>query len=101
MKYLKITGERAAEVCNILEYRLGLIGSFETVARILPRFAVNDSGEYIVTVKVNDDGEIEEYFGIEEALQKVSGITPNALKKLVPQFTEAFRDIVNPPNGKD
>lgn len=100
MKKVKITPERCAEVCNILEYRLGIIGNFETLSRILPRFAVDDSGEYIVSVTINDDGEIEEFQKIEEGLTRVAGITPNGLRKLTPEFMEAFRGIVNPPNGK-
>lgn len=100
MKNLKITADRCAEVCNILEYRLGLIGNFDTITRILPRFAVDDNGEYIVSVTLNDDGEVEEYHNITEGLVRVSGITPNSLRKLIPEFVEAFKNIVNPQNGK-
>jgi hypothetical protein len=67
--------------------------------RIAPRFIVGDDGEYIVKVTLDADGDIEKYDGMDKAFAKLAAITPKRLEKLVDEFSEAARAIVNPPNG--
>lgn len=95
----KITGERFAEACNITEYLLISAGNKDVVIRIAPRFILNDEGQYIVKVNTDSDGDIQSYENIGEALVKISAVTPKRLDKLVDDFQEAVKQIVNPPSA--
>lgn len=97
----KITGARVAEACNIAEYLLINSGNKETIIRIAPRFIVDDNGEYIVKVKLDNEGDIEGFEGVSEAFTKMAMVTPKRLDKLVKDFQEGANQIVNPPSGAD
>lgn len=96
----KVTPERFAEACNVIEYLNASAKVRDTIIRIAPRFIVNAEGEYLVKVNLDDDGDISSYDGIEAAFMQMTAITPKRLEKLVDEFSEAARAIVNPPNGK-
>lgn len=95
-----ITGERIANVCSIMEYLLLSVGHVPTVARLSPRFIVGDDGQYIVNIITDADGDIERIENEPEALQKMSAVTPKRLEKLAPEFMEAVKNIINPPNAR-
>lgn len=95
----KITGERFAEACNITEYLLVSAGNKDIVIRIAPRFILGDDGNYIVKVHTDSDGDIESYENISDALIKISAVTPKRLDKLVADFQEAIKQIVNPQSA--
>lgn len=96
----KITGERFAESCNITEYLLVQNGNKDIIIRIAPRFILDGDGKYIVKVNTDSDGDIETYEGLDKALIKLSAVTPKRLDKLVGEFQEAARNIVNPPSAE-
>ncbi len=98
IKFL-ITPDRFAEACNVIEYLNASAKIRDTIIRIAPRFVVDTNGDYIVKVTLDDDGDIERYDGLEEAFGKMAAITPKRLEKLVDEFSEAARAIVNPPKG--
>ena len=95
-----ISGERIAECCNITDYLLLSVGNVETVARVIPRFVLNDKGEFIVKVVLDEDGDIAKFENMTDALMKISGVTPKRLEKLTGEFMEAVKNIVNPPNAR-
>jgi hypothetical protein len=96
MVKLKITPSRFAEACNVYEYLATLGGDVGTTVKILPRFVVNEAGEYIIGIVHDDDGDIKEYTNIEAAVKAVFSITPKRMEKLKKEFQEAARTIVNP-----
>lgn len=73
----------------------------DTIVRIAPRFIVDKEGEYIVKVTLDEDGDIQSFDGLDEAFAKMAAITPKRLEKLVGEFCEAARAIVNPPSAGD
>jgi hypothetical protein len=95
----KVTPARFAEACNVIEYQNASAKSRETIIRIAPRFVVDKDGEYIVKVTLDEDGDIEKFDGLDEAFMKMAAITPKRLEKLVDEFCEAAKGIVNPPSG--
>jgi hypothetical protein len=95
----KITPERVAEVCNIVEYINLTVGDKRTVFIVAPRFVLAENGEYSMQVKHDEDGDIESFTNNTETLILMSSITPKRLEKLIPEFREAAKGIVNPPNG--
>ena len=97
----KVTPTRFAEVCNIVEYITMAGGNLGTAARILPRFILDDSDEYVVKVVLDEDGDIKEYEGLNEAFNKLTAVTPKRLEQLSKQLSEAAKAIVNPPNEGD
>lgn len=99
IKFL-ITPERFAEACNVIEYVNTQAETKETIVRIAPRFMVNADGEYLVKVNLDDDGDITSYEGYDKAFMSMAAITPKRLERLIVEFSEAARAIVNPPNGK-
>jgi hypothetical protein len=99
IKFL-ITPERFAEACNVIEYLNASAKNRDTIVRIAPRFILGDDGEYIVKVTHDEDGDIEAFDGTDEAFMKLAAITPKRLEKLVGEFSEAARAIVNPPNER-
>lgn len=97
----KITPERITEACSIMDYVLISSGNVETIVRVCPRFVLNDSGEYIVKVILDQDGDIEKFENIADAFNKIAGVTPKRLEKLTAEFTEAVKGIVNPQSARD
>lgn len=98
IKFL-ITPARFAEACGIIEYLNASAGDRETVFFIAPRFVLNEAGEYVVKVTYDDDGDIKEFTNLKEAQKRMALIPPQRLEKLVKEFREAAKSIVNPPNG--
>ena len=95
MVKFKITPERFAEACSILQY-LSVISKNEgVVISVAPRFIVDDKDEYIVKVNLDEDGDIESLENMDKALEKLSLVTPKRLEKLVQEFSEAANSIVN------
>ena len=88
----RITPERFAEACSILDYLSIAAGSQRVAISIAPRFVVDKDGEYVMQVKLDADGDIESFEGAQEALMQMSKVTPKRLEKLLPQFTEAARE---------
>ncbi len=97
----RITPDRMAESCSIMDYLLVQSGNAEVIVRIAPRFIVNDAGEYVVKIVTDNDGDITELQNIQDAFAKMTGVTPKRLEKLIPEFMEAVKNIVNPPNARD
>ena len=95
----KITSARFAEACNVIEYLNASAKVRDTVIRIAPRFIVGANDEYIVKVTLDEDGDIASFDGLNEAFAQMASITPKRLEKLIDEFSEAARSIVNPPNG--
>jgi len=99
----KITPERFAEAANIIEF-LTLTGSNtnkDLAYRMLPRFLLDENGEYMVTVKLDEDGDIVELEKYNEALFKMVTVNPKRLEKLALELVEAAKTIVNPPSARD
>lgn len=78
------------------EYLAALAGDSAAVIKVLPRFVVDEKGEYIIGVVMDEDGDITEYVNVEAAVRKVFNITPKRLDKLKKEFQEAAKQIVNP-----
>lgn len=95
----KITPDRFAEACNVIEYLTVSAGDRDVAMRIAPRFIVDEAGEYVVKVKLDADGDIESMENLGDALLTMTGVTPKRLEKLCNEFTEAAKAIVNPPNA--
>jgi hypothetical protein len=95
----KITPERVAEACNIIEYINLTLKDKGTVISVAPRFVVKDDGEYSMTVKYDKDGGIEAFESYASTLMLMSSVTPKRLEKLIDEFSEAARAIINPPKG--
>jgi hypothetical protein len=95
----KITPERVAEACNIIEYINLTLKDKGTVMMVAPRFVLKNDGEYSMSVKYNEDGDIDAFEGYADTLMLMSSITPKRLEKLIDEFSEAARAIVNPPKG--
>ena len=68
----------------------------DTIVRIAPRFVVDADGNYIVKVNLDDDGDIMSFDGYDKAFVQMAAITPKRLEKLVHEFSEAAKNIVNP-----
>lgn len=100
MVTFKITPDRIAEACNIMEYILLQNGNAPTIAKVCPRFVVGADGEYIVKVVLDNDGDIEKFENMSDAFLLMSGVTPKRLEKLTAEFTEAVRNIVNPTSAR-
>jgi hypothetical protein len=93
----KITAERFAEACNVIEYLNASASIKETAVRILPRFIVDGDEQYIVKVTLDEDGDIASLDGYQEAFSQLAAITPKRLERLIKELSEAARAIVNPP----
>lgn len=94
-----VTPARFAEACNVIEYINASAKNRDTAVRILPRFVVDGSDEYIVKVNLDADGDITGFEGLDEAFVKMAAITPKRLEKLIDELCEAAQSIVNPPNA--
>jgi len=97
----RVTGQRIAEPCSIMDYMLLSVGHIGTVARLSPRFVVDEQGNYIVNIITDADGDIEKIENEPQALLRMSAVTPKRLEKLAPEFMEAVKNIVNPPSARD
>ena len=97
----KITPERFSEACGIFEYLAVLQGDKGTIIQVSPRFIVDEKGEYIMGIVNDDEGDIQEFTNRLEAVKKLEYVTPKRLEKLVFEFTEAAKGIVNPTNAGD
>lgn len=101
MVKFKITHARIAEACSIWEYLSLLNRNLETVVRVAPRFIVGDDGEYLVTPTLDDDGDIVSFEGLEAATLRMMNISANRTKRLVDDFGEAAKTIVDPQRPPD
>ena len=99
IKFL-ITPERFSEACSIIEYVNTLNGSEETIVRIAPRFIVDKDNKYLVEIVHDEDGDIVSYENLNTAFVEIGTVTPKRLEKLIDEFMEAAKAIVNPTNGK-
>ena len=54
----------------------------------------------IVTVKLDDDGDITSFDGYDTAFAKMTSVTPKRLERLINEFEAAAKAIVNPPNER-
>lgn len=99
MVKFKITPERFAEAASIIDYLNASAKNYEAIIRLAPRFVLGDDGEYIVKVVLDEDGDITGFDNFAEALQKMAGVTPKRLEKLIDEFAAAAKNIVNPTNG--
>ncbi len=98
----KITADRFAEATTVLEYLAVCNASLETIMRVAPRFVVDEHDQYIVSVVLDEDGDIKSFKDVSVAMLVMSKITPKRFKeKLAQQFTEAAKAIVDPPKAGD
>lgn len=95
----KISADRMAEACNILEYLALTGGSIETSIRVAPRFMLGDSEEYIVKIVLDEDGDIASMDGLSDAFARMSAVTPKRLEKLGKELTEAAKALISPLKG--
>lgn len=75
-------------------------GSKDAAIRVAPRFVVDDAGEYIVKVQIDDDGDISSFDELQAAFLKMASVTPKRMEKLAAELTEAVKGIVNPPSAE-
>lgn len=95
----KISADRFAEACTTLEYINVQGGNKKAALSCLPRFLLDETGEYVVKVELDEDGD-PKFEGADAALIKiVSTINPKRLERLENELCEAARAVVNPPNG--
>lgn len=98
---IKITSDRFAEATSVVEY-LSLTAKNRNLAvRLIPRFVLDDNDEYIVKVNLDQDGDIQSFDNMAEALGKLTAVTPKRLEKLIDELMEAAVNVVNPTNGRD
>lgn len=97
MLKFKISSERFAEACNVLDYLAVSGGNRDAAIRVAPIFLLDESGEYIVKVILDADGDIFAYENKQEALLRMTALTPKRLEKLTHELMEAAKAIVNPP----
>lgn len=95
----KITPERFAEVCTVLEYMNVLSKNRAVIMNVAPRFVIDDNEQYIMRANLDGDGDITGYENREQAVTKMVAITPKRLEKLYDEFCEAAKGIVNPTSG--
>ena len=84
---------------NILEYLALTNGNIDTAIRVAPRFILGDDGEYMVTINLDEEGDIASMDGVSDALMKMTAVTPKRLERLANEFMEAAKAIVNPPSA--
>ncbi len=95
----KVTSERAQECLSILDYLAISGGNKDAAIRVSPRFVIDKDGEYIVKVKLDEDGDIESLDGLQDAFMRLASVTPKRLERLSEQLTEAVKAIVDPQKG--
>ena len=96
----KITPERFSTACSILQYMSVMARNESVIISVAPRFIVDENDEYIVKVKLDEDGDIEELEGVNEALAELAKVTPKRLENLMDEISEAANAIVNPTKEK-
>lgn len=96
----KITTERCLEAASVPEYIGAITGNIGAQMKILPKFLINDDGEYLVQVVLDDDGDILECKNLNAAMDRMNSLTPARFEKLRKEVAEAFKNIVNPPKGE-
>lgn len=96
---VKVSPARFAEACNVMEYLAISGGNTNMAMRVIPRFILNKDGEYIVKAVLDEDGDIKQYDGLDEAIVKFSAVTPTRAEKLAQEIVEAAKGIVNPQSG--
>jgi hypothetical protein len=96
-----ISAERFAQACSLTEYIGVLVGNVGSQMSALPKMLVDDKGAYIVTVTLDDEGDIKELQNVDKAQAMMTSISIPRFEKLRKEITQAARDIVNPTNGKD
>ena len=89
MLKFRITPERFAEACNTLEYINVTNGNREVAIRTVPKFLLDDDGEYTVKVSLDDDGDITGFENLEKALFRMTAVTPKRLEKLTHEIGRA------------
>lgn len=95
----KITPERIQAVCSIPEY-YGIMAKRQGSAMMIaPRLLVNEKGEYIMTAIYDEDGDVKEYQGLNEALQILANTPLVRLAAMMDELMKACIDIINPPSG--
>ena len=100
MVKFKITPERFAEACNALQY-MGVMSKQEGVMiGALPRFVLDENGEYVAKVEVDEDGDILEVSDA-DIMDAMTKISTKRLEKLMNELYEAANAIVNPTKQKD
>ena len=96
----KITPERVAAACGYIEWLNLTAKDRPTVLRVAPRFAVNKDGEYEMQIEYDEDGDLKQMIGYEDTLVAMAQVTPQRLEKLIDEFCEAARNVVNPQKGE-
>ena len=100
MVRFKITSDRMLDALNIWDY-IGLIsGNLESCIRVAPRFLVDEKGEYVVAVELDEEGDIKSEKNLGKALAECGRITPRRMEKLAKEMEAAAQNIVNPQNGR-
>lgn len=74
-------------------------GHLQTCVSILPRFLLNDSGEYVISIKYDEDGDVEVFENKQDAVISTSILNTKRFEKLKIELMEAAKAIVNPPNA--
>jgi len=98
MVKFKITPERFATACSALQY-MGVKSEQENIMiNTLPRFMVDDKGEYIIKVKIDEDGDVEAVEDADMTLDALTKITPKRLETLYQELREAANGIVKKVN---
>lgn len=67
--------------------------------RSMHRFIVDEDGEYVVKINLDEDGDIAGLEQEKEAFAMMGFLTPKRLEKLSIQLMEAAKATVNPPNA--
>ena len=101
MVKFKISAARVQQVCTITEYIGALNGNEYFKTLVLRKCAVDNNGEYIVKVTLDDDGDIVKIENEVAANALLDKVTPARYEKLSVEMAQAFRDIVNPTKGRD
>jgi hypothetical protein len=96
----KITPDRVAVACGYIEWMNLTMKDRNTVLRVAPRFAVNKDGEYEMQIEYDEDGDLKQFTGYEDTLLAMAQVTPKRLEKLIDEFSEAARNVVNPQKGE-
>ena len=100
MVRFKFTTDRVLDALSIWDYVGVTSGNLETCIRVAPRFVVDDTGEYLVTVENDEDGDIKELKDQSKALAECGKVTPRRMAKLAKEMQEVVNNIVNPRKGR-
>lgn len=84
---------------SINQYLALSVADLNTAIWALPLFVMDDQGEYIVKVLLDDDGDITGFEGDKLARLRLSAVTPKRSERLAHELMEAVRAIVDPPKG--